>query len=187
MQTAYKSTFPSYSISNDNNGIDSKTSIWEISSVLQRFCNWLLDKRTIDRDINSISDEAECVTASDQYESASAVDCFTLYTEMQNNIDKLNIIAEYTKNWNGYNADVIDHVVLTTARDIIATLKRQPSLYPTGRSTIQLEYEKNEDYLEFEIFNDKITIYQENNLVPIRDESIYIDEIYLAVERFYAE
>lgn len=43
--------------------------------------------------------------------------------------------------------------------DILSTVDQQPEIFPTGRGSIQFEYEKdNGDYLEFEISLDSIDV-----------------------------
>ena len=54
-----------------------------------------------------------------------------------------------------------------------ANLKFQPNVFPTGRQSIQLEYElPNENYFEIEIYDDKISWYSE-----INDETEEIENI----------
>ncbi|KJE25644.1 hypothetical protein LG52_3208 [Geobacillus kaustophilus] len=43
---------------------------------------------------------------------------------------------------------------------MIHTVIKQPKLFPTARDSIQLEFEKeNGDYLEFELFENKIDVF----------------------------
>lgn len=53
---------------------------------------------------------------------------------------------------NGENSKTIDSNILSKAKYLIGILAIQPDIYPTPRGTIQFEYYKNNNYLEFEIF-----------------------------------
>ena len=78
------------------------------------------------------------------------------------NIMKLQGFKNLKENWNDYGAPPISHSLIDTAIKIIQEIKVQPQLFPTARNSIQLEYEKiNGEYLEFELFEDKIEMYIE--------------------------
>lgn len=72
------------------------------------------------------------------------------------NLNILESFKHLQDNWNGngatrFNAGFIDRV-----QDIVLSLDKSPDIFPTGRNSIQLEYEKqNGDYLEFEIYEDE--------------------------------
>lgn len=75
----------------------------------------------------------------------------------QKNLDRLNQIKELKDDWNGYGAQSIDNIVIKSVENIIENVHVQPEIYPTGRNSIQLEYElEDRSYLEFEVFKDKI-------------------------------
>lgn len=77
--------------------------------------------------------------------------------KQKENLDRLNQIKELKDNWNGYGAQSIDNIVIKTVENIIENVHVQPEIYPTGRNSIQLEYElEDKSYLEFEVFKDKI-------------------------------
>jgi hypothetical protein len=68
--------------------------------------------------------------------------------------------------WNGYKALEIPTKVIQTAQKIVWVLAYQPEIYPTGRASIQMQYElADHSYLEFEIYTDNITVLE----VPQRD------------------
>ena len=63
-------------------------------------------------------------------------------------------------NWNCYGAVKFSDLVIDKAISALYFLERQPDVFPTGRNSIQFEYEKsNGDYLEFEIFENSITAF----------------------------
>lgn len=74
-------------------------------------------------------------------------------------LQKLNNIQNLKENWNGYGADAIPDTVLSLCRNIVMVLDVQPDIYPTGRRTIQMEYEiEDRSYLEFEVYENLIRI-----------------------------
>ena len=75
---------------------------------------------------------------------------------IQENLNKLENISKLEENWNGYNCKSIPKEVCDFSANIIRKLGDfQPKIFPTGRESVQFEYEKNEEYLEFEIFSSK--------------------------------
>uniref|UniRef100_UPI0040577811 hypothetical protein n=1 Tax=Acetatifactor sp. TaxID=1872090 RepID=UPI0040577811 len=73
------------------------------------------------------------------------------------NLDRINDIRKLEDNWNGYDSKAINDTVIAMAEEVIRSISYQPKLYPTGRDSIQMQYELNDrSYLEFEIFADKI-------------------------------
>ncbi|MBQ4468821.1 MAG: hypothetical protein II917_01590 [Synergistaceae bacterium] len=81
--------------------------------------------------------------------------------KLAHNLERLNDIAQLESDWNGYGAAPFSQALIAEARNIITNLTEQPELFPTGRESIQLEYElPDKSYLEFEIFEDKIAAMQ---------------------------
>lgn len=75
-------------------------------------------------------------------------------TTLENNLKILDEISKLEQNWNQYDADPFSKELIDKVKNIIKNLKYQPDyIFPTARNSIQLEYyNKNNDYLEFEIF-----------------------------------
>lgn len=68
---------------------------------------------------------------------------------------RLEEIKSLEHNWNGYGAEPFSASMISQIENIIRNLSKQPEIYPTAQSSIQLEYNnENGDYLEFEIFDD---------------------------------
>ena len=85
---------------------------------------------------------------------------------MQEDIEKLK------QNWNGYHAAPIPHKIINLCRDIVKELPIQPEIFPTCRKTIQMQYELDtKDYLEFEIYENKISVLK----VPLRKYDMLIE------------
>ncbi len=76
------------------------------------------------------------------------------------NMRTLLDIQNLEPNWNGYGGKEFSLEVISLARDIVIMLgKYQPEIYPTGRGTVQMQYElADRSYLEFEIYSDRIEV-----------------------------
>jgi len=77
---------------------------------------------------------------------------------LENNLNKLSSFAELEEGWDSemglpFSAEHIEKV-----KTIIKELPTQPQIFPTGRGSIQLEYETDNQYLEFEIYEDKTAV-----------------------------
>ena len=80
---------------------------------------------------------------------------------MKNNRIILNDIAHLKENWNENNANAFPTSLIEKCTNIINQLEVQPFITPTAYGAIQMEYEKeNGDYLEFEVYPERIEIYQ---------------------------
>lgn len=85
---------------------------------------------------------------------------FVRESKKLNNFKKLFDISKLEDNWNFSGAKPISETIIFDCLNIINGIKIQPQIFPTARDSIQFEYEKeNEDYLEFEIFCDKIVMF----------------------------
>lgn len=80
------------------------------------------------------------------------------------NLYLLRSFLDLEYNWNDNGADPFSHNLISYAQSLVLDLIRQPDVFPTARQSIQFEYEnENNDYLEIEIFKDKMEIYIELN------------------------
>lgn len=99
---------------------------------------------------------------------------------MIKNLDRLYEISQLKENWNGYDSKAISEEIIKISEVIVKNICVQPMIYPTGRSTIQMQYELNDgSYLEFEIFEEKIVcmevlqrIYTKASFVTIEGNDI---------------
>lgn len=70
---------------------------------------------------------------------------------------QLNAIAKLEDNWNNNGAKPFSTKLINKCRKILMQLVREPFISPTTCGSIQFEYEKeNGNYLEFEIYEDRI-------------------------------
>lgn len=73
------------------------------------------------------------------------------------NLDRLSEISKLSRNWDGHNSAQINSTVIENARTFIKKIYKQPVVFPTGRNSIQMQYELTDNsYLEFEIFGNKV-------------------------------
>ena len=127
------------------------------------------------RDNISIFDESSC-------------DSMSCSSELENNMEKLNRIAAYEKNWNGNDALPLPRNIIEKVKSLLPELYMQPQLFPTACDSIQIEYEKeNGEYLEFQIFEDSISFFRIDVLGKETEGKIdgSKDEINKAVKEFY--
>ena len=74
------------------------------------------------------------------------------------NFFRLDEIAELKEDWNGYGAKAFSRELIDKCKGIINNLELQPKIFPTGRQSVQFQYElEDRSYLEFEIFEEKVS------------------------------
>jgi len=78
------------------------------------------------------------------------------YQKKTDNIEKLKSFQKLPDNWNDHGAKSFDENLIERCINLIkssALQNYQPDIFPTGRDSIQFEYEKsNGEYLEIEIY-----------------------------------
>jgi hypothetical protein len=73
------------------------------------------------------------------------------------NILRIRSFEKLESNWNFRGASKFDVDLLEKCEFILKNLSKQPEVFPTGRNSVQFEWEeKNGNYLEFEIYQNKI-------------------------------
>lgn len=120
------------------------------------------------------------------------VDLRSRLAHVQECIQLIHSFAQLPIDWDGSNAFPIPAAATEQAVVIVRELGRRelklPESFPTGRRSVQLEYEKaSGEYLEFEIFDDRIELFwmdADDNV--LRDERVTSREAIAAVERFFA-
>lgn len=72
----------------------------------------------------------------------------------------LDDISELCNDWNNNGAKAFEKSLIDRCRGILDQLVAEPFVCPTACGSIQFEYEKeNGDYLEFEIYEDRIEVF----------------------------
>ena len=77
------------------------------------------------------------------------------------NIDRLRKFYQLENNWDGYGAEKIEGDLINFCLKVIRLLDddKQPLINPTGRNSIQLEYEKEDGtYFELEFFSKNVIV-----------------------------
>lgn len=109
-------------------------------------------------------------------------------TKKIRNIERVKVLGDLKGNWNDNGALPFPKSLLDIGVSIIRNIIIQPKVFPTARQSIQLEYEKvNGDYLELEVFVEKIEFFMERSNGEEKEGSIpyNIQSINKAVADFY--
>ena len=108
-------------------------------------------------------------------------------TDLLHSYQKIAEIGCLEENWNDNGASKFSIEILDSIRSIVKNLVRQPSIFPTARESIQLEYENDTgDYLEFELFESgRLKKFYCSHSGESTTEDIPIEMIYEVVEKFY--
>ena len=106
----------------------------------------------------------------------------------EENLKILSGFKQLAANWNGNGAMPFEAGLIQKAIHVLLSLKQQPQIFPTVRQSVQFEYHKaTGDYLEFEIFKDKIIVYSEQMNEETERELDSPEDINALVESFYAK
>ncbi|MBR4724755.1 MAG: hypothetical protein IK071_03120 [Lachnospiraceae bacterium] len=77
------------------------------------------------------------------------------------NLKRLAQIENLPENWNNNGAERISGNIIKTVRKLLMGLEFQPEIFPTACDAVQLEWEnKNDEYLEMEVLEDSINVFQ---------------------------
>ena len=97
----------------------------------------------------------------------------------------LNDIAHLKRDWNGNNANPFPASLIEKCTTLISQLEVQPFISPTAYGAIQMEYEKeNGDYLEFEIYPERIEVYQIINNIEYEETLTSSSEVKQTITKF---
>lgn len=70
---------------------------------------------------------------------------------------QLAVIAQLSDDWNGYGASAFSAEIINRVRKVISAIMDAgltPQVFPTAADSIQLEFDNEDCYLEFEIYED---------------------------------
>lgn len=113
--------------------------------------------------------------------------------QLKKKINNINTVLDFKKlpsNWNGNGAEQFSDKVVDSALKVLNSplLKYQPDVFPTGRKSIQLEYEKsNGHYLEIEIFDGFFSAFRDLNGTEKEFPKIELEELLGLVNDFYSQ
>lgn len=78
---------------------------------------------------------------------------------LEHSLETLADILALEKDWDGYGSDPFEKPLVDLVKSIVKELTIQPEIFPTGRRSIQIEYDaEDESYFEAEIFIDHASI-----------------------------
>lgn len=106
-------------------------------------------------------------------------------------LEKLKSIKNLEYDWDGYEAEPMNPEIYNNASKLIEKVIIPPRVFPTANGTIQFEYHKkdnDDEYLEFEIFNDKIMVLFMSSIDNCKEYTYNIndiDKINHLIKRFY--
>ena len=142
---------------------------------------------------NTVTDQFADLLYSDLFS-----DCKLMYLIKDNTIDEpkknrnlqaIDNLRKFEENWNGYGAGTFSKELCDCMEMTIKQLDEQiqPKLFPTGRESIQIEYEKNNgEYLEIEVFSpERIELFQITAVGEEIEKNIEYGEIEGVVKAFY--
>ncbi len=73
---------------------------------------------------------------------------------------RLQEISQFAEGWDGYTAQPIPQEVISRTKELLMMLPDGAKIFPTGRSTIQIEYHKDvNNYFEVEISTSDYELY----------------------------
>lgn len=76
------------------------------------------------------------------------------------NYQRFQEISNLKAGWDGNNARPISERILSRTKDLLIELPSGAKIFPTGRSTVQIEYHKDEDnYFEIEVSSSSYEFY----------------------------
>lgn len=104
--------------------------------------------------------------------------------ELYNQLDEF---AEYEKNWNNNDAEPFSASLISKCRLLIGKLNIIPEIFPVANNSIQFEFDKeNGDYLKFNVFDDKVTMFMKlKNGTAFSEQLNDTDIIIKEVGKFY--
>lgn len=113
--------------------------------------------------LSNMHNSLQCLHNSDWEEGIPSAELTITACEESNmlkaqNLFRLDEIAELEEDWNGYGAKAFSRELIDKCKGIINDLEFQPKIFPTGRQSVQFQYElEDRSYLEFEIFGEKVS------------------------------
>ncbi len=130
----------------------------EIISIMQ---SWVQSMNNYIQDLHNNS-----MIESDQAKQCSISVCNETNMRKEQNLRRLDEISTLQDNWDGYGAKAFSETLIQVCKNIVSALEFQPLIFPTGRRSVQFQYELDDrSYLEFEIFETSVACLQ----VPQRD------------------
>lgn len=81
---------------------------------------------------------------------------------LEYNLKKINEMYKFEEGWDGYDANPISKETLDLTKSLLKRIKMQPEVFPVATGGIQLEYEKENNYLEIELCENSLSLFMIN-------------------------
>jgi hypothetical protein len=101
------------------------------------------------------------------------------------NIELLKNLIQLPENWAGPNSKPFSPILIEKVFNIISNFTNQPQIFPTARNSVQIEFESGDNYLEFEIFDEKIVALIQLGGID-KEKEVSEKEVFQLTEDFYA-
>lgn len=158
---------------NSNNTVLRPPTVWDIdaykvSSVVSYAMNGLFERLENIFELKSGIKSSAVGYNSEKYEQLEKI--YSMAYAKINSLEKnyvkadaaLSEIEKLKADWNDNGASAFSSKLIEKCRGIVMQLASEPFICPTACGSIQFEYEKeNGDYLEFEIYEDRIECYSD--------------------------
>lgn len=96
---------------------------------------------------------------------------------MSSNNDKLNKVIQECKE----TGIELPKSVLSIIANLLSSSRLSWTVFPTFRKSIQIEYETEDSYIEFEIFDDKVIMLKMTDDQVDNEREVTLDEMYYIV------
>lgn len=170
-------------------GNESKPRVWFTNSaVMEQNLIPRNNRKNFERtyDYSDVNNMKWCIIYNNHLTGNSGIN-----QKQLDNLDRLYNISLLEDGWNGYGSKKINEISIEVSKNIIKNISFQPIIYPTGRDSIQMQFElKDRSYLEFEIFQEKITcmvvpkrVYAKASFKKLKITDVYL--ISRIVKEFY--
>ncbi|RRK34966.1 hypothetical protein EBB54_29240 [Schaedlerella arabinosiphila] len=150
---------------NSNNAVLRQPTVGanKVSSIVSYAMNGLFERLENIFEFKSGIKSSAVGYNSEEYEQLEKIYsmAYTKINSLEKNYVKANAtlseIEKLKDNWNDNGASAFSSKLIEKCRGIVMQLASEPFICPTACGSIQFEYEKeNGDYLEFEIYEDRI-------------------------------
>lgn len=119
-------------------------------------------------------------------ESETKINKNTRPVKDANNLTLLESYKHLADNWNGYGAGKFNPEFIDKVKDIVLNLEYSPKIFPTGRNSIQLEYNNKNGYIEIEIYEDGLITFLHEFNGGEEEGELSLDKLNDKLSKFYA-
>ena len=136
----------------------------------------------------SVNFNTDTNTYSEKVVGKKYIDRFKGFLNEKNrvkNLDILQKISELEYNWDECGSDCFRPNLIKKVVRLIGNISIQPDIVPTGRNSIQFEYFfRDDEYLEFEIFEDRILALHMNGETVSFEGEVKEETLFEMIDRY---